>query len=110
MGEGFVAELLFPAGTAEEPGEITKEMVLKVGPKDEETIQRLISLFNVIGDRACMFTMMLEGTSEVGFKAERGWIYQKGITVELEFEQSVRHGLNLRGEPIDDGRFGPLFR
>ena len=90
MGEGLVDELLLPAGTAEEPAELTKEMVLKVGPKDEETIQRLISLFNVIGDPATSFTMVLEGTSEVGFKAARGWIYQKGITVELEFQPSIQ--------------------
>lgn len=90
MGEGPIEELVFPAGTEEGPAELTKEMVLKVGPKNEETIQRLISLFNVIGDPASKFTMVLEGTSEVGFKAERGWIYQKGITVELEFQPSIQ--------------------
>ena len=90
MGEGLVEELVFPAGTAEEPAEPTKEMVLTVGPKNDETVSRLISLFNVIGDPASKFTMVLEGTSEVGFKAERGWIYQKGITVELEFQPSIQ--------------------
>jgi len=90
MGEGLVEELVLPAGTAEEPAELTKEMVLTVGPKNDETVSRLIALFNVIGDPTSKFTMILEGTSEVGFKGARGWIYQKGITVELEFQPSIQ--------------------
>jgi hypothetical protein len=95
MGIGKIDELVFPAATKGEgdaltPSELVKELEIKVGPKDDETIQKLISMFNLIGDPATAFTLMLEGTSEVGAKGEKGWIYQKGITVELEFQPSIQ--------------------
>jgi len=90
MGKGTFEELVLPAGTADAPSETTEEALLTVGPMNTETIQRLIALFNVIGDPAKKFTMVLEGTSEVGLKGKRGWIYQKGITVELEFQPSIQ--------------------
>lgn len=95
MGVGKIAELVFPAATKGEgdaltPSELVQEMEIKVGPKDDETIAKLIAMFNVIGDPGTAFTLMLEGTSEVGAKSEKGWIYQKGITVELEFQPSIQ--------------------
>jgi hypothetical protein len=95
MGVSRIDELVFPAAAkgqdgALAPSELVKEMEIKVGPKDDETVAKLIAMFNVIGDPATTFTLMLEGTSEVGTKSEKGWIYQKGITVELEFQPSIQ--------------------
>jgi hypothetical protein len=95
MGVGKLAELVLPAakkgeGDALTPSELVQEMEIKVGPKDDETIQKLITMFNIIGDPGTTFTLVLEGTSEVGAKSEKGWIYQKGITVELEFQPSIQ--------------------
>jgi len=96
IGTGKLEELVFPAasrveGGASKPGQLLKEMEIKVGPRDDKTtMQRLIALFNIVGDPASTFTLILEGTCEVGIKAEKGWIYQSGITVELEFQPSIQ--------------------
>lgn len=91
IGTGTVPEILFPAATAEQPeAEVTQEITVTVGPKDEDTIMRLITLFNALGDPEAEFTLLLEGTTEVGVKNDKGWVYQKGISVEFEFEPSIQ--------------------
>lgn len=90
LGTGKLAELVLPAGKADAPAELEQEMTIEVGPKNDDTYGRLIAIFNLIGDPAANFTLLLNGTSEVGAKTEKGWIYQKGIGVELEFTPSIQ--------------------
>jgi len=94
MGVSKIAEMVFPAATKDgdtvRPAELSMEMEMKVGPRNEETTQKLIAMFNVIGDPGSQFTLVLEGTSEVGAKTGKGWVYQKGITVEFEFQPSIQ--------------------
>ena len=55
-----------------------------------ETMQRVIGMFNVIGNPMANFSMLLNGEGEVGVKAKKGWIYQSGITVEWVFTPKVQ--------------------
>lgn len=82
LGTTQSEELFFPA--SEDGTEKLKEEMLDVyvGKNDLNTITRLISLFNLIGNPEVEFTMILSGTTEVGTKARRGWLYQGRIEIE----------------------------
>jgi hypothetical protein len=53
-----------------------------VGNDDLETITRLVNLFNLIGNPNADFAMILSGSTEIGVKAKRGWIYQGRVQLE----------------------------
>ncbi|WP_069472123.1 hypothetical protein [Candidatus Marithrix sp. Canyon 246] len=61
-----------------------KEQKLEVyiGKNDTKTMDRLIDLFNVIANPETDFEMIISGTTEVGTKAKRGWIYQGQVEIE----------------------------
>jgi len=82
LGNTESEEMLFPA--SENGIETLKEETLDVfvGKNEINTINRLIQLFNLIGNPDAEFTMRLSGTSEVGTKARRGWIYQGEVEIE----------------------------
>jgi len=90
MGTAKTGEILFEAGSVQKPSQVALELQVKVGPRNLETMQRLIGMFNVIGNPKANFSMLLDGESEVGVKAKKGWIYQKGISVELVFSPKVQ--------------------
>jgi hypothetical protein len=74
--------LSFPA--SKDGTERLKEESLDVfvGKNNLDTLNRLIQLFNLIGNPDLEFTMILSGTTEVGTKAKRGWIYQGEVEIE----------------------------
>ncbi len=82
LGTTQSQELLFPASP--EGSEKFKEEKLDVyvGKNDLTTIARLIAMFNLIGNPDAEFTMILSGTTEIGTRAKRGWIYQGRVEVE----------------------------
>jgi hypothetical protein len=61
-----------------------KEQKLEVyiGKNDTETMNRLIDLFNIIANPETDFQMIISGTTEVGTKVKRGWIYQGQVEIE----------------------------
>jgi hypothetical protein len=83
-------EILFGVGSTQKPVEVVLELQVKVGSKNLETMQRLIGMFNVIGNPMANFSMLLNGEGEVGVKAKKGWIYQSGISVEWVFTPKVQ--------------------
>ncbi|MGB3975371.1 MAG: hypothetical protein WBM02_00930 [bacterium] len=90
IGKGKFDELVFQAAEQKEdsivPYEFKPELEIKIGPKNDETTQKLMTLFNIIGNPDVSFTLLLKGTSEVGLKGEKGWLYQTGFAVEFEFK------------------------
>jgi carboxylesterase type B len=82
LGTTQSEELFFPA--SEDGTEKLKEEMLDVyvGKNDLNTMTRLISLFNLVGNPEAEFTMILSGTTDVGTKAKRGWLYQGRIEIE----------------------------
>ena len=83
-------EILFGVGSTQKPTEVVLELQIKVGPTNLETMQRLIGMFNVVGNPMANFSMLLNGKGEVGVKAKKGWIYQSGISVEWVFTPKVQ--------------------
>jgi hypothetical protein len=70
---------------ASKNGNLTfKEQKLEVyiGKNDTKTMDRLINIFNIIANPETDFEMIISGTSEVGTKAKRGWIYQGQVEIE----------------------------
>jgi hypothetical protein len=82
LGTTKPKELYFPA--SKDGSARLKEEVLDVyvGKNVLDTITRLIALFNLIGNPDSEFAMILSGTTEVGTKAKRGWIYQGEVELE----------------------------
>lgn len=82
LGTTQPEEIVFPQ--SEEGLETLTDQKLEVfvGKNNIDTINRLIHLFNLIGNPNSEFTMVLSGTTEIGMKAKRGWIYQERIELE----------------------------
>lgn len=99
MGIANVAELSIPGTKTDSTdpnnpivttGETVQMMAVRVGPKDDATIQRLLAIFNVFGDPSAQYTMTLVGDCDVGFRTANGLIMQKGISVEFEFAPTYK--------------------
>jgi hypothetical protein len=82
LGTTQSEELFFPASSDGSEKLKEEKLDVYVGKNDLDTISRLIRLFNLIGNPDSEFTMILSGTTEVGTKARRGWIYQGRIEIE----------------------------
>ncbi|MCK5876243.1 MAG: hypothetical protein KAG43_01310 [Candidatus Marithrix sp.] len=59
-----------------------KKLEVFVGENNIDTINRLMNLFNLIGNPDSEFAMLLSGTTEVGTRTKRGWLYQGQIKIE----------------------------
>ncbi len=82
LGTTQSAELFFPKSN--QGIEELKEEILEVyvGKNELNTINRMIAMFNLIGNPSSEFSMVLSGITDVGTKVKRGWIYQKHIEIE----------------------------
>jgi hypothetical protein len=65
-------------------GASAMELDVLVGPKTEETIDRLTAVYNIIGDPIAMVKMIVKGKAEVGLQLPKGWIFEQGRRLELE--------------------------
>ena len=88
LGETVVSEETLPPG-----GEGKQvRLMLYVGLKEEETFSRLLKIFNLLGNPATdpELRMFVRGEGEAGQKGGRGWFYQKGIGLDLEFKPEMQ--------------------
>ncbi|MBN1550428.1 hypothetical protein JW979_03115 [bacterium] len=90
LGATTIVESVIPAAVGDQKGELLQEIAIDLGPKNDDTNAKVFTLFNVIGDPQRYFTMTLNGSGEVGIKHDKGWVYQKGISVEFEFKPSIQ--------------------
>ncbi|MCK5718968.1 MAG: hypothetical protein KAH84_03340 [Thiomargarita sp.] len=82
LGNTKPPEITFPASPNGDE-KFTEELLdVYVGKNELPTIARLIQLFNLIGNPDSAFEMILSGTTEIGIRAKRGWIYQGEIEIE----------------------------
>jgi hypothetical protein len=82
LGTTQPAEIIFPASKSGNEELIDKKLEVLVGEDNLETINRLVKLFNLIGNPNAEFAMILTGSTEIGVKAKRGWIYQGRVQLE----------------------------
>ncbi|MDM8568384.1 hypothetical protein QUF50_02485 [Thiotrichales bacterium HSG1] len=75
-------KILFPASKNGVASLIEKKLEVLVGEDNTNDINRLINLFNLIGNPNSEFAMILSGTTEVGTKTKRGWLYQGQVEIE----------------------------
>jgi hypothetical protein len=90
FGKANVEEIIIPKGTEGNPGKVELNLNVKVGPKNDSTVNRLVSLFNMMANPETAPSMLLSGTAEVGTETERGWIYQSNVKAELKFKPSLQ--------------------
>lgn len=63
---------------------------VEVGPKNDESMGRIMQLFNLIGNPDNKIGMLLDGDGEAGVKGDRGWIDQTGLKANLQFKPQVQ--------------------
>ena len=90
-----LTELIIPGKTGNsEVSQVEAKLHVRLGPKNEETVQTLLQLFNIVGNPSNTIVMILEGVGEVGSKVQhdtkKGWIYQTGLKAELEFMPKIQ--------------------
>ncbi|MDM8567426.1 hypothetical protein QUF74_17475 [Candidatus Halobeggiatoa sp. HSG11] len=82
LGTTQPKEILFPASENNVASLTEKKLEVFVGENNINTINRLMNLFNLIGNPDSEFAMILSGTTEVGTKTKRGWLYQGQVEIE----------------------------
>jgi len=82
LGTTQPKEILFPASETGQAILVEKQLEVMVGKNETATVERLIELFNLIGNPKSQFAMIISGTTEIGAKARRGWIYQGRVKLE----------------------------
>lgn len=82
LGTTQSEELIFPASEAGSEKLIEEKLDVFVGKNEADTINRLIQLFNLIGNPDSEFEMILSGSTKIGTRAKRGWIYQGRVEIE----------------------------
>ncbi|HHB93263.1 MAG TPA: hypothetical protein ENK59_08650 [Thioploca sp.] len=82
LGKTQPEMILFPASENGIDSLIEKKLEVFVGDDNLDTINRLMNLFNLIGNPDSEFAMILSGTTEVGTKTKRGWLYQGQVKIE----------------------------
>ena len=100
VGKGWVSELILP-GTGAKPGAsgvAAVQLTIEVGPKTEETSDRLFELLNLLAKPDAAALVNLRCTSEVGLELPRGWAYEVGkiYEVEMGLEPQVGHVVPLK--------------
>ena len=76
----------------EMPGNTTTDLTLMVeaGDKSQETLKRLFAVFNAVSNPAVVPTVFLAGTSDVGFRDRRGWVYENKFEIDFMFRPEVK--------------------
>ena len=82
LGTTKPEKILFPASENGIDSLVEKKLEVFVGENNIDTINRLMKLFNLIGNPDSEFAMILSGTTEVGTKTKRGWLYQGQVEIE----------------------------
>lgn len=99
IGKGVLEELELP-GTANKTakGLTTAEVVIDLGPKTEATVEKMISLWNLVGNAEEQLGLLFVGSAEIGQELANGWVFEQGkkIEVELTFEPKVQRRVLLQ--------------
>jgi hypothetical protein len=93
IGEGDLAELVLPGtGDKKAPRTTEAQISVTVGPMGDTTVEKMIKLWNVVGNPESLVSLGLKGTSEVGYELPRGWVIEPGrrYEVDLKFEPKLQ--------------------
>lgn len=85
LGRGTVTGLEIPAGKQK-----SYQMDLFVGYEDADTVQRMVQIFNIIGDPKQKPIMELKGECKLGARMERGWASSNSVSIEFIFTPKIQ--------------------
>ena len=88
LGRTAVASQDFPGKKGDKDGTGAMELVVAVGPKNDETLDRILAMYNIVGDPDSNLKMVVKGKAEIGLQLPRGWVFEQGRKVELELNFS----------------------
>jgi len=86
VGKTHVADLLLPAGTADQPSTTEHELVLVLGSDRVDIMQRVCALVLAVASSKDDLKTRLEGECEIGIKKGNAWQYVKGLSFELDLD------------------------
>lgn len=93
IGHAAIDQLEIPGAAGEKTaGTAGKLISIKLGPSQTSTTDKMVRLWNVLGDPSAPMTLVLTGTAEVGLKLPRGWVFEKdkAYDLELRFAPAVK--------------------
>jgi hypothetical protein len=98
LGKTIVADQIVPAKKGDQAGAAAMELTIFLGPRSEETMDRLLTVYNIIGDPISNLKMVVKGKAEVGLQLPRGWVFEPGrkFEVELVFTPAVQREILLK--------------
>ena len=85
LGKAATLDLEVPANTTTD---VT--LMVEAGDKGQETLKRLFAVFNTVSNPAIVPTVFLAGTSDVGFRDRRGWVYENKFEIDFMFRPEVK--------------------
>ena len=85
LGKAETLDLEVPANTTTD-----LTLMVEAGDKGQETLKRLFAVFNAVSNPAIVPTVFLAGTSDVGFRDRRGWIYENEFEIDFMFRPEVK--------------------
>lgn len=99
VGVGIADDIvLWGANDPEKPTVREAELTFHIGPKQDETVERLIGIFNIIADPDYQLTMRMNGTAQLWAETRTangsgGWAYVRDVKVELYFKPALQREL-----------------
>lgn len=84
LGRTKVAEHVMSGKTGNQAGRDEMGMNVRLGPRDQETVQKILEIINIIGNPDAVVRILIRGKAEVGMKLPRGWVYEQGKKFEIE--------------------------
>jgi hypothetical protein len=85
IGDTTIDELEIPgAANKKTPGQVVKTVTITLGSKNQDSVSKMIKLWNILGNPTAPMTLVLKGSSEFGTKLPNGWVFEQGKTYEVE--------------------------
>jgi hypothetical protein len=98
IGQTVLSDQIAPGKKGDQSGTAVLELSIYMGPKDHDTMAKLIEVFNIVGDPVRPLKMSIQGKSEVGLQLPRGWFFEQGkkFEVELAFTPAIQREILLK--------------
>lgn len=85
IGQGEINDLVLPGSDGKDnKGITTAELIVDLGHQDADTMARIISLWNLVGNTDNQVSLFLDGTAEVGAQLKNGYVFPLGAPYEVE--------------------------
>jgi len=98
LGTAQIREQEVYGKNAPQQGTTVMNLNVYVGPNNDESVNRLIAVFNIVGNPDARLEMIVKGLSEVGLQLPKGWVFARDLKaeVELRFTPAIQREILLK--------------